>query len=64
MINNKILIYVLLWTDSLRCMLMEEKKDTESYIQIIFVKVNLKIVMWKKEKAKTKYKDIRYHTGL
>ena len=24
---------------------MEEKKDTEVYIQIIFVKVNLKIVM-------------------
>ena len=45
MINNKILIYVLLGTDSLRCMLMEEKKDTEVYIQIIFVKVNLKIVM-------------------
>ena len=63
MINNKILIYVLLWTDSLRCMLMEKKKDTESYIQIIFVKVNLKIVMWKK-KAKTKYKAIRHHTGL
>lgn len=64
MINNKILIYVVLWTDSLRCMLMEKKKDTESYIQIIFVKVNLKIVMWKKKKAKTKYKAIRHHTGL
>lgn len=35
---------------------MEEKKDTESYIQIIFVKVNLKIVMWKKEKPKQNIK--------